>query len=183
MTSFRVRLAKEAFKFSATHFTMMSSNEAERLHGHNYHVSIECQVTDVDALGMAFEFNSLKPLIKAATQAWDERVLIPLNSPHLKIGEENVRGESHWTVDFANRSYRFPKADVKMLACRNVTSEELARLFAESLATAWSQAVGSDQSLAKRVQTLAVTVEETRGQSASFLLQSPFTAKTSGAAR
>lgn len=176
MDQFRIRLAKETFKFSASHFTLFSSTEAERLHGHNYQVRVETDLQGLDAHGMGFEFNSLKPVIKTATDLWDERVLIPTESPFLKIGEETVRGEPHWVVDFHTRSYRLPKSDVVMLKTANVTSEELARLMAFEIVRGWKKLAASDlANLAKRVLSITVTVEETRGQGASFTVSSPLT--------
>ena len=174
MDYFRVHLAKEAFKFSSTHFTLFSATEAERLHGHNYQVSVECGFEKLDEFGMGFEFNELKPHIKALTEAWDERVLIPGLSPHLKVSTENIREKNHLIVEFGTRSYRFPETDVIILEAVNVTSEELARLFALALAKAWQTATARKNSnLANRIHFLEISIEETRGQRASFKLISP----------
>ena len=177
MDSLRIRLAKEAFKFSSTHFTILGVSTAERLHGHNYQVAVECELSAVGVLGMGFEFNSLKPNIRKLTERWDERVLIPKKCADIAITEELVRGEAHWSIDFSgknlNRSYRFPKADVVFLETTNVTSEELARLFAIELAKSWRSTSTGEADLAGRVKSLTVTIEETRGQSASFTMSSP----------
>ncbi len=177
MDSVRIRLAKEAFKFSSTHFTVLSSDEAERLHGHNYQVSVECDLISVGPLGMGFEFNQLKPHIKRLTDCWDERVLIQKNCPILSVRDEEIRSTPHWVIDLTgktlNRSYRFPKTDVVFLDTVNITSEELARLFALALAQAWRAALTNQADLASRVQSLAVTIEETRGQSATYVLEDP----------
>ncbi len=77
-----------------------------------------------------------------------------------------------------DRSYRFPKDEVVYLDTVNVTSEELARLFAFLLAKSWKSAASSastDSTLASRLKSLSVTIEETRGQSATFVLAAPFT--------
>ena len=37
---FEVRLAKERFKFAASHFTIFSESRGERLHGHNYKLEV-----------------------------------------------------------------------------------------------------------------------------------------------
>lgn len=173
MDPIRIRLAKETFKFSAAHFTLFSAKEAERMHGHNYQARVDIELSGLDGHGMGFEFNSLKPIIKAAVDLWDERVLLPSANAHLKIHEEAVRGEAHWVADFHTRSYRFPKGDVVLLPTTNVTSEELARLLAVSIADAWRSRTLSDIDLQKRVLSLTVTVEETAGQEASFTLRSP----------
>lgn len=172
----RIRLSKETFKFSSTHFTLFSESTAERLHGHNYQVSVECELKNVDSMGMGFEFNELKPLIKSLSSKWDERVLLPKLSPLLKIREELVRKTPHYVVDFSSptgdRSYRFPKDEVLLLETVNVTSEELARLFAQLLARKWKSKGGA---LADRIKSLSVTIEETRGQSAAYIMDAPLT--------
>lgn len=180
MNHFTLRLGKETFKFSATHFTLFSSKEAERLHGHNYQVAIECELSSLGELGMGFEFNTLKPLIKSLTEKWDERVLLPRLSRHVQIKEADVQGEPHVTVDFMKRSYRFPSDDVVLLPTENVTSEELARLFTEELVKLWKNAGAAtdDPTLATRLIGLRVTVEETRGQSASYSINTPLSSTT-----
>ena len=175
MDCLRIRLAKEAFKFSSTHFTLMGGSHAERLHGHNYQIAVECEMSAVGSLGMGFEFNTLKPEIRRLAQQWDERVLIPRQCPELKVSAEVIYGTDHWNLDFVNlqRSYRFPKEDVVFLESVNITSEELARLFATNLSRNWQKLSLNDAELASRVQSLIVTIEETRGQSAAYLLSSP----------
>ena len=62
---YTVHLAKELFKFSCSHFTILSPEHAERLHGHNYQVRVDITVAKLDpTLGFAFDFNSVKPLIR-----------------------------------------------------------------------------------------------------------------------
>jgi 6-pyruvoyltetrahydropterin/6-carboxytetrahydropterin synthase len=179
MDFIRIRLAKEAFKFSSTHFTILSATEAERLHGHNYQVSVECELNSAGPLGMGFEFNELKPHIKSLADAWDERVLIPKRCPWLTSKEEVIRGAAHWSLELKsesfNRSYRFPVEDVVFLETENVTSEELARLFSTSLSRSWQSALSKagNSELSARVTSLSVTVEETRGQSATYVMQNP----------
>lgn len=173
---FRILIQKESYKFSATHFTVFNSTEAERLHGHNYSVSVECHVSELGSLGMGFEFNHLKPHIKATADRWDERVLLAGNNPHMKLTFESIRGVQHQVVDFSGRSYRFPADEVSVLAVSNITSEELAREFANHLVSSWQKAMTeADQKiLSKNIQWIEIGIEETRGQKAIYHLDSPF---------
>ncbi len=155
---FRVRLEKENFKFSCSHFTLFGPSEAERLHGHNYYVSVEIGLKALDpVLGMAFDFNDVKPLVRKLTEAWDERVLLPGRSPYLKIEAK----DDSFVVSFGKKKYEFPQEDALVLPTVNVTSEELARLLAENLAAA----LKTNEGLEPRLDSLTVGVEETRGQS------------------
>lgn len=152
-----VHLAKELFKFSCSHFTILAPDRAERLHGHNYQVRISIKVSGTDPkLGMAFDFNSVKPMIRTFCDRLDERILLPEHSPFLKI-EKAVQ---QINVSFANKNYSFPAEDCLLLPLVNITSEELARFAVESLAR---------QMDALPLWTaLEVNVEETRGQSVSY---------------
>lgn len=176
MSLFKIRLAKESFKFSATHFTIFSERAAEALHGHNYQVTVECELSALDELDMGFEFNELKPLVKALTEAWDEKFLLPSQSPYLRFHDEDIRGTTHLVIDFADRSYRAPKNETLLLEATNITSESLARLFARNLSRAWKNQLGAGVTkLSGRLHSLSVTVEETRGQSATHTRLQPLT--------
>jgi 6-pyruvoyltetrahydropterin/6-carboxytetrahydropterin synthase len=167
---FLVSLKKEAHKFSATHFTVFGAGNAERLHGHNYSVGVECGISKLDELGMAFEFNSLKRHIKKTADAWDEFVLIPKLNPYLKISSENIAKTPHTVVNFENRSYRFPHSEVIQLDVTNITSEELAKSFLENLIHSWlSSLEESERSiLIDRLAWVEVSIEETAGQKAAY---------------
>jgi len=158
--SFTVHLAKESFKFSSTHFTIFSESKAERLHGHNYQVVCDIELSEISsAIGMAFDFNIIKPEIKALCDQIDEYILIPARSPFLKI--KHIADSLE--MEFAGRRYLFPKADCRELELVNITSEELARYFCERL---WSQLQKRPE--VKSFRSLQISIEETKGQSVSY---------------
>lgn len=154
---FTIHLAKEPFKFSCSHFTILASDRAERLHGHNYQLRVDISVDDVDPkLGFAFDFNSAKPLIRQFCDELDERILLPTRSPFLKV----IESAQSLDVRFGEKFYTFPVADTVLLPLTNVTSEELARY-------AWQKLAAALHDL-PRWTALQVHVEETRGQSVSY---------------
>jgi 6-pyruvoyltetrahydropterin/6-carboxytetrahydropterin synthase len=154
---YTVHLAKEPFKFSCSHFTILAADRAERLHGHNYQVQVDISVDKVDPkLGFAFDFNAVKPLIRALCDELDERILLPTQSPYLKFDDDQTRVE----VSFGRKRYVFPSEDTRLLPLINITSEELARHLCERLAMAMNAL--------PHWTALRVHVEETRGQSVSF---------------
>lgn len=158
--AFRVRLEKETFKFSSTHFTILGPERAERLHGHNYYVRVELTLAKLsDELGLAFDFNVVKPLIQTLCQDLDEYFLLPTRSPHLKIQKQGGQIE----IQFHNKRFSFPATDVKELAIANVTCEELARYLTVHLAAALPKNLG--------ISELMVDVHETRGQGVAFSLK------------
>ncbi len=158
--SFVIHLAKESFKFSSTHFTIFSPTEAERLHGHNYQVKCDIEIDHLDSkIGMAFDFNLIKPEIKALCDEIDEHILIAGRSPYLKIN----RSLDSIEIVYSNRKYVFPKGDCRELDLVNITSEELARYFCEKL---WTRLLEKKE--APKFKSLQVSVEETRGQSVTY---------------
>lgn len=176
MNPFRIYIQKESYKFSATHFTVFSATAAERLHGHNYAVGVECEIKDLNHLGMGFEFNTLKPHIKAIADLWDEHILIAGKNPFISARSEMVGKVEHRVFEFHGRSYRFPTDEVKILPVSNITSEELAREFSKCLVVRWFGSMSaSEASLLKaNLNWLEVSIEETRGQKATYHLNAPF---------
>lgn len=157
-----VHLAKEPFKFSSSHFTVMGPGDVERLHGHNYQVRVSLDVPDVDPdLGLAFDFNVVKPLARRICDSWDERVLLPGRSRHVDVAQ--VEGQTE--VRCCSRFYSLPTSDVLVLPVVNVTTEELARHFADRLIETLAAVPGWT--------AVRVEVEETRGQSVSFTRPRP----------
>jgi 6-pyruvoyltetrahydropterin/6-carboxytetrahydropterin synthase len=154
-----IHLAKEPFKFSVSHFTIFSPEHAERLHGHNYQVSVSISVQEVDAkIGLAFDFNLIKPMIRKICDTMDERILIPEQSPYLKIEKQG----SQVRVQFNKKQYEFPIEDSIFLPLVNVTTEELARYVGENLKMGMADLPGW--------KDIQVNIEETRGQSVSYKL-------------
>ena len=189
---YRLTLAKEDFKFAAAHLTLLNAHEAERLHGHNYQVRVYVTCRALDDLEFSFEFNTLKRKIRSLIAAWDERVLLPTQSPHfvLQASDQGLQvtlrldaapADPSLDISSSARSadghggkepiYVFPASDVIQLPVRNVTSESLARLLTLRLAEMWKMDAPAD--LVSRVLELEVHVEETRGQSAGFVLTEP----------
>lgn len=156
---FVVHLAKEPFKFSCSHFTILAPDRAERLHGHNYQVRVDIRVKEVDPkLGLAFDFNTVKPLIRDFCDRLDERILLPLNSPYLKV--ETSGDQTH--VKFGGKSYSFPTEDTLGLPLVNITSEELARYAGQELSQKMKNL--------PYWTTMQVNIEETRGQSVTYTI-------------
>lgn len=154
---YTIHLAKEPFKFSCSHFTVLSERQAERLHGHNYQMRVDISLNEVDPkLGMAFDFNAIKPKIRMICDELDERILLPEKSPFVKISGEG----SQLKVTFAHKTYSFPEEDCLRLPLTNVTTEELARYICRRLAQGLNDI--------PHWTAIQVNVEETRGQSVTY---------------
>ncbi len=121
---FCLQLAKEAFKFSAAHFTLLGE-DAEHLHGHNYRVAVEVVGRRLDADGLLVGFSGLKALLRRSCERLDDRVLVPTRSPHLVVAQQGDEIEVRWR----ERAYRFPAAEVVLLPLENSSIELLARML------------------------------------------------------
>lgn len=164
--SYRIELEKENFKFSASHFTIFAADRAERLHGHNYYANCEICLSSVDPkLGLAFDFNLVKPMIRDITEGIDEFVLLPKHSPYLKLEHDG----SQVKVRFGEKHYSFPAEDTQVLPVVNITSEELARYIADALL---SRLKAHPEALA-RILRFSVGVQESRGQTVVYQIDLP----------
>jgi len=152
---FRIRLAKEDFKFSAAHFTLFPGGRAELLHGHNYRVRLELAGPELSEIGLLFDVSVVKRVIRERCAALDEHTLIPARAETLDVKIEDGSVE----VRFRDRRYRFPEKDVVLLPLSNVSIELLARLLWEEVAVAVEGGA---------VRELSVEVEETPGQSCAY---------------
>ena len=114
--------------FSAAHFTIFSANRRENLHGHNFFVQARAG-GPIDANGLCFDYTLLKDRLRTLCDSLDETLLLAAQSPHLTI----QRKPDEVVVAFGDEKLRFPPRDVKLLPIRNVTVEELAHWFTDSL--------------------------------------------------
>jgi len=119
---------KESHKFSAAHYTIFSATERERLHGHNYSVSVRIVAPMGDA-GFAADYNVYKTRIAALCDDLDEFMLLAGQSPHQSI---DVQGEC-FHVCYNDQEMLFLCSDTLVLPVRNITVEELSRYLLERL--------------------------------------------------
>ncbi len=153
-TRFTLRLAKSDFKFSAAHFTWFADGSAERLHGHNYRVSVALSGERLAADGMLVEARIVKDELRRLCASLDERVLLPEPSAQVAI---EARGDEI-EARVARRTYQLPAGDVVRLPVPNITVECLAQHLWRELAKAIARLP---------IDALAVEVAESDGQSAS----------------
>ena len=165
MTSFCVSLGKQRAKFSSAHFTIFSDGTVERLHGHNYAVTVDFY-GDQLATGLLFPFSVAKQLIQALCDELDERVLIPGQSPHIRLETNGEELNLFLRTPKVEKRYLFPSCDVRVLPLDNTSSERLAEYLLDRLAAHAGQL--------PRVARMDVHVSESQGQSvcASRVLQS-----------
>jgi len=119
-----LRLAKENMKFSAGHFTIFGPGERERVHGHDFRVAVRVRAR-VGADGLCFDYGLLKRRIVALCRELNEWMLLPGESPLLRI----ERDGAFVHVVFGEERIPFLASDVQVLPLANISVEELARHF------------------------------------------------------
>ena len=123
-----IDISKEDLKFSCAHFTIFSSSERERLHGHNF--KVRAKVTaPVDDNGMCFNYQEIKSRLRQICRNLDEYVLLPGKSPYLKIKEI----DDNFHVNFNNENLIFPVSDTQILNIRNTTVEEFSYFILDQM--------------------------------------------------
>lgn len=151
-----LKLSKEKFKFSASHFTIFSATNAERLHGHNYYVELELSGASKLSNGLIVDLNQPKKKVVEILEALDEKILIAEKNSYCSIQEQ----EKNIEVCFYDKFYSFPKEDCCILPLENISIEELAKEISERLKEDFAHLP---------IKNFTVSVAESRGQSASFL--------------
>jgi 6-pyruvoyltetrahydropterin/6-carboxytetrahydropterin synthase len=123
-----IEISKDDLHFNSAHFTIFSATEREDLHGHTFYVKalVSCPVDDN---GMAFDYGNLKNSLRSLCDHLDEKVLLPECSPHLSLDEV----DGYLIARFGDEKLPFLPRDVLTLPVRNITVEELAPWFLESL--------------------------------------------------
>ena len=157
-----LHLAKQNFKFSSAHFLIFDENSAEMLHGHNYQVKVDVFFTPEkksEDQGYLVDFNVLKKIIKEQCDIWDEHVLLPEKHPDMKY--QISSSGKNYDIHFRDRFYSFPIIETIWLPITNTSAENLSLLFAKCILKKMKE-YGVDK--------VRVSVEETRGQSASSMV-------------
>ena len=119
---------KQSHKFSAAHYTIFSATERERLHGHNYSVSVRI-VAAMGDNGYAADYNVYKNRLAALCDSLDEYMLLAGESPYQQI---ETAGSSY-RVTFAGEQMLFLQSDSQVLPIRNATVEEFSHYLLQRL--------------------------------------------------
>lgn len=154
--SYRITLEKEYFHFCSAHFVIFSATEKEGLHGHNYYLSLTLS-GDTLREGKLFDIDHVKQFVRDLCDTLDHHLLLPATNPHLTLHE----GDGYVDLRYAALSYRIPSSEVRILPLDNITMENLARYLAGEVRKRYGAELTG-------IDTLELTVRETRGQSASI---------------
>ncbi len=152
--SFRVHVTKDYLKFSAAHFIAYPGFR-ERLHGHNYRVSIALH-GPLGPQGYVVDFGIVKRIARRLCDDLDEHVLIPVHSDCLSVREDGDGVVLRYEQD----EFRFPRGDVRLLPIAHTSVEELAQYLSGELRRELvAEGVAG-------LDAIEIGVEETSGQHA-----------------
>lgn len=161
MHSYALDVKKADFKFYAAHFCIISEGR-EKLHGHNYQVGVVLEATRINDDGYIIPFRQIKDAIRKVCESLNERFLLPMNNPDLRI-EDFEDGHIKITRP-ENKYYVFPSEDVVKLPIRQSTCEELSQYVSQRIL----QEVGEDWLRSKGIRLFQVSVCEAPGQEAIY---------------
>ena len=154
---YQLHIRKEALKFSAAHMTVFPDGNKEPLHGHNYQVSLNVDLSDASFTNMV-SFSVFKDVIKPLCDAWDEKILVQGKSTYLK----GVTRGAEYEFSLCGKRYVFPADEVVVLDIENISTELLAEEFMKQMLHKLNGR------LSKAVLGMEIRIDETNGQGASY---------------
>ena len=145
----------------AGHLTdgLRGSDTAARLGGDEFGMLLTNLSGELDAAGMVLDVGVLKRWVRELCDELDERVLVPLENPLVRVEAD----DTEVTLHYGEKTYRLPREDCVLLPLANTTMEYLAHHLAERLA----ERLRAEPDAA-RMTELRVSVSETPGQSAAW---------------
>jgi 6-pyruvoyltetrahydropterin/6-carboxytetrahydropterin synthase len=158
----RIFVAREQYKLSCAHMTVFPDGTKERLHGHNYQVSVAIEVADVSLASMV-PFAPIKQALAELCALWKERTLIAADNPHLEIVRDD---EIELEFKLCGARYVLPRVDVLLLPIDNIAVEPLAAHVAELLVARLGPVLE-----AAHILGIEATISESPGQGASCHLE------------
>lgn len=161
LVDFSIRVYKQDFNFASAHFLIFDNGTREPLHGHNYRVSLCGRGRRLEQ-DMLFDFLDIKPVVRKVCHGLDHRLLLPLENPHLTVEPE---GDNYLILPPDGKRMSLPKDDIVLLPISNTSVERLAAYLSRRIGDlVW-------RDFRFRFRFLEVEVEETPGQSASFIVE------------
>ena len=158
----RLFVGKDNHKFNAAHMTVFPDGTKERLHGHNFAVTVAIDLLDV-SLERLLDLGVVKVALEEQCRAWNETFLLAERCPFFRIVSRE-RGELTFTL--CGKRYRVPEDEVILLPVDNVIVETLAEEFCRALV----RRLGS--ALEPRVaEAVEVEITESPGQGARYRLE------------
>ena len=161
---FELVCAKQDFKVAAAHFCAHGGGR-ERLHGHNYALSVRV-VGTASADGCVVDFSELKAAVRALARELDERFLCAADSADVRASV-SATGQLELRVVADGAFFSMPATDAALLPLRNTTVEELSAHLARALV----ERLGRARLRERGVDALTLGVAESAGQEALYTVE------------
>ncbi|MBF0292953.1 MAG: 6-carboxytetrahydropterin synthase [Nitrospinae bacterium] len=116
----RLKIFREDHNFAAAHF-LPEMGKCERLHGHNYYVSVEISAAPGPD-NTVIDFNSINPLIKRICDGLDHRILLARDDKRIGL----IVTEREIEAVVGSKRFVFPREDCVILPLPATTVELLA---------------------------------------------------------
>jgi len=158
-TKHRIFVGKDVHKFSSAHMTIFPDGSKERIHGHNFQVTVAFDLVDLTMSGF-LDFALVKNALAEQCKAWQERLLLAERSPHYRFVSDHG-GSFEFTL--CGKRYVVPTDEVALLPLENVVVETLAMEFARQFIPRLGQTISP-----ANVTGIEVTVSEAAGQGGTY---------------
>mmetsp|Transcript_82493 Transcript_82493/g.218919 ORF Transcript_82493/g.218919 Transcript_82493/m.218919 type:complete len:219 (-) Transcript_82493:144-800(-) len=159
--SYVVQVGGEHFKFSCAHFVAYEGFR-ERLHGHNYTVSVRLSGTR-NGDGYVLDFGDAKRAIRHVCKELNEHLIVPMRSNVITVHVDSERQQLEMLCEDGAR-FLLPLGDCVLLPLVHSTAEELAEYLHGRL----TALIGEEKLQRRCVQWMEVSVSERPVQSATF---------------
>lgn len=155
----RIFVGQDQHKFSIAHMTVFPDGSKEKLHGHNFNVSVAIDLVQV-SFETFMDIGVLKQAVEAQCREWNEHLLLAEKSPRIDLLRRDGI-EVEFTL--CGKRYVVPAEDVVILPVDNVVVENLSVVFARRLVERMGANLRRDV-----VAGIEVDVREARGQGGSY---------------
>lgn len=162
---YSIKIDKQCFKFSSSHFLVFENGEREYLHGHNYSVKLSGSSKALQN-DYVIDFNLIGSILGTICDSLDHQLLLPEGNAALKINISED-GKNYLVKTPDEGRFSFPKSDVILLPIKNTTVELLAKYIWEEVSSILKEQLDFS------FESLKIEVEENSGEAATFTLHSP----------
>src|SRR5262249_9433815 len=121
----RIFVGQDQHKFSVAHMTVFPDGSKERLHGHNFNVTVALDLR-LYAFETLLDIGIVKAAVEAQCREWNEHLLIGEKNPHLQI----LRRDEELEFRLCGRRYVVPADEALLLPLDNIIVETLSMEFA-----------------------------------------------------
>ncbi len=124
----RLFVGQDPHKFSVAHMTVFPDGSKEKLHGHNFHVTVALELRDASFASL-IDIGIIKKALEALCREWNEHLLLGERCPALEI----LRRDDEVEFKLCGKRYLVPAEDVIFLPVDNVVVENLSAEVARRL--------------------------------------------------